>query len=82
MREPCPTCRKPDCNHQPELPLLSPAANLLEIREIQKFMAACRQHWPGVKITLRPNSEFAHKCGSPPDDPAIQTESRSNGKRE
>jgi hypothetical protein len=82
MREPCPTCGKTDCAHQLELPRLTPAANLLEFRAIQKFTAACRQAWPGSKITLRPNSEFVHQHEAPPDDPAIQAESQSNGKPE
>jgi hypothetical protein len=59
----CPVCRgygcPPDrCLAQLDLPLLKPAANLFEFREIQKFTAAVRKHWPGAKITLRPNSEF------------------------
>jgi hypothetical protein len=75
MREPCPMCGKTGCAHQPDLPLLSPAANLLEFREIQKFTAACRQQWPGAVIALRPNSEFVHQHEAPPDDPAnLKTE--------
>lgn len=60
MREPCPTCGLMACVHQPELPLvpLTPAANLIELREIQKFTAAVRKLWPGAVITLRPNSDF------------------------
>jgi hypothetical protein len=50
MREPCSTCGKTGCAHQPELPLISPAANLIEFREIQKFTAACRQLWLGAKV--------------------------------
>jgi hypothetical protein len=70
MREPCPTCGKTGCAHQPELPLISPAANLIEFREIQKFTAACRQLWPGAKIVLRPNSDFAHPRECTSDEPA------------
>jgi hypothetical protein len=60
MRQPCPTCGRMHCEHQPELPItpLKPAADLFELREIRKFVAACRAQWPGAKITLRPNSEF------------------------
>jgi hypothetical protein len=61
MRNPCPVCGWMHCKHQPDLPIapLKPAADLFELREIQKFAAACRRQWPDAKITLRPNSEFA-----------------------
>jgi hypothetical protein len=76
MREPCPTCGKTGCAHQGELPRLSPAANLIEFRLIQKFTAACRQQWPGAVIALRPNSDFAgepklvREYEASPGDPA------------
>jgi hypothetical protein len=70
MREPCPVCGSAICAHQPELPLISPAANLLEFRAIQKFTAEARRLWPGATIALRPNSEFAHQCEATPDNPA------------
>jgi hypothetical protein len=83
MREPCPTCGGTNCAHQTELPLLSPAANLLEFRAIQKFTAACRQQWPGATIALRPNPEFAHPREATPDNPAnLMTERQSNGRTE
>jgi hypothetical protein len=50
-----------------ELPL-SPAANLIEFREIQKFTAAVRKLWPGAVITLRPNSEFTCEREDAPSD--------------
>jgi hypothetical protein len=56
-----------------ELPLITPAANLIEFRTIQKFTAACRQHWPGAAIMLRPNSEFAHPRETTPEEPANLT---------
>ena len=28
-----------------------------EFLEIQRFVAACRQQWPGAKIVLRPNQD-------------------------
>ena len=30
-----------------------------EFQKIQKFIAACRQQWPGAKIVLRPNEDDA-----------------------
>jgi hypothetical protein len=67
----CPVCRgygcPPDrCLAQLDLPLLKPAANLFEFRDIQKFVAACRKAWPGAKITLRPNSEFVREHDAEP----------------
>jgi hypothetical protein len=83
MRSPCPICGQAGCAHQPELPLLTPAASLIEFREIQKFTAACRQLWPGAKIVLRPNPEFVHPHEAAPDNPAnLMTERQSNGRTE
>jgi hypothetical protein len=75
MAELCPVCRGADCapdecSRQAELPLLTPAASLIEFRAIQKFTANCRKLWPGAKITLRPNSEFVHPHEATPDNPA------------
>jgi hypothetical protein len=79
------TCPQDRCLKQLELPLIPPAANLLEFRAIQKFTAACRQQWPGAVITLRPNSEFVHQHEDPPagDLPApMMTDERlSDGQR-
>jgi hypothetical protein len=68
VREPCPICERMRCDHQAELPLtsLKPTADLFELREIQKFAAACRKQWPGAKITLRPNSEFVREHETEP----------------
>jgi hypothetical protein len=30
-----------------------------EFFQIQRFVAACRQQWPGAKIVLRPNHDVA-----------------------
>ena len=37
-----------------------------EFFQIQRFVAACRQQWPGAKIVLRPNKDGASiRVGAP-----------------
>jgi len=37
-----------------------------EFYQIQKFAAACRRHWPGAKIVLRPNEGGAPQGAGAP----------------
>jgi hypothetical protein len=37
-----------------------------EFCQIQRFVAACRQHWPGAKIVLRPDPrQRGDRCNAP-----------------
>jgi hypothetical protein len=56
------------------------AAAAQEWRTIQTFAAECRRHWPGAKITLRPNdpTEFAHSARIPVGVSDDQTEEQQN----
>jgi len=40
-----------------------------EFYQIKKFVAACRQQWPGAKIVLRPNHDGASLGAKAPITP-------------
>jgi hypothetical protein len=44
-----------------------------EFFQIQRFVAACRQQWPGAKIVLRPNHGAASIGANAPPTPETGT---------
>ena len=48
---------------------LSKMSEAREFFQIQQFVAACRQQWPGAKIVLRPNQDGNQKGAGAPITP-------------
>jgi hypothetical protein len=52
-----------------------------ELKQIQKFVAACRRQWPGAKIVLRSDTDAASRCkrGQSSETQHQATKEDSNG---
>ena len=52
-----------------------------EFLQIHRFVAACRQQWPGAKIVLRPNHGVASIGADAPTNPKPAPEGKGNVSR-
>ena len=49
-----------------------------EFLQIHRFVAACRQQWPGAKIVLRPNYGVASTGADAPINPKPAPQGKDN----
>jgi len=54
-----PSVEIPTSTNDAGKPVATDKSDAQEFFQIQRFVAACRQQWPGAKIVLRPNTDAA-----------------------